>query len=102
MIVGGPTYRLGGVVNKNIEGRGFREQPIGECHDIWQGTQAEVLDPQPALPGVEVWLTGVAKGGLPREPGRDHDLGPVAEEFQRRLVADLDPPARDGRPPTRQ
>ena len=97
-IVGRPPDRLGGVVDEDIEAGSTGQQAIGERHDRRQGPEVERFDPQPAGPGVEVRLPGVPGGGVPGETGRDEHLGPVPQQLQGGLIADLDPPAGDDRP----
>ena len=103
MVAGRPLDRLGGVVDQDVEpvpavadrvdqaaapraGRGSppRAPTAGRSHSAASGTRRE------------------ASRGVAREAGGDQHLGPVAQQLQRGVKADLHAAAGDDRPPPGQ
>ena len=88
---------LAGVVDDVVEPVVRRFEVVAEGLDARGVTEVECIDLEPARPVLEVGLTRVPGGSVPREARRDDESRTGAQELDPRLVADLHAPAGEQR-----
>jgi len=69
------------------------QKVTAERLDTGRVAQVQAEELEPISPVLEVVLIPVPRGGVAREPRRDQESRPGAQQFQTGLVADFDPPA---------
>src|SRR5665213_1157582 len=89
-----PADSLAGVVDDEVEARASGHEIAAEGLHARHMPEVEADDLEPVCPLAEIGLFRVARGRIAREPRRDDEMRAGAEQFQPRLIANLDAAAR--------